>query len=195
MPAQAETVVLVGIGLLAVLLAVRILMAAPGRARRSRRPESRTIRVVGVGGGGGNAVDRMVGAKLRGVSYVACNTDAQALRRSSAGTKLRIGDSITGGLGSGGDPEIGRRAAEEDVGSDRSRHGRGGSRVRHGRPWRRDRLGSGADRGRQGEGTGCPDDRSRNEAVCVRGFTQEEDRRCSGRRARGQRRRPDRRPE
>ena len=61
----------------------------------------------------------MVGARIRAVSFVGCNTDAQALRHSTAETKLRIGDAITGGLGSGGDPDVGRRAAEEDARSDR----------------------------------------------------------------------------
>jgi cell division protein FtsZ len=80
----------------------------------SGRPETRAILVVGVGGGGSNAVDRMVAARIPGVSFVACNTDAQGLRRSSATTKVRIGESTTRGLGSGGDPEVGRRSAEED---------------------------------------------------------------------------------
>ena len=108
MPVPAETVVVVGIGLIAVLLLLRA-VGVPGWLGRSRRPETRSIRVVGVGGGGGNAVDRMVDARINGVSFVASNTDAQALRRSRAGTQIRIGDAITGGLGSGGDPEIGRR--------------------------------------------------------------------------------------
>ena len=56
----------------------------------------------------------MVDARIQGVSFAATNTDAQALRRSRAATQIRIGDAITGGLGSGGDPEIGRRAAKED---------------------------------------------------------------------------------
>jgi cell division protein FtsZ len=110
----AQTVVLVAAIVLAGLLAIRLLVLVPGWIRRSRRPDTRAIRVIGVGGGGSNAVDRMVAARIPGVSFVACNTDAQALRRSSAGTKVRIGDSITHGLGSGGDPEVGRRAAEED---------------------------------------------------------------------------------
>jgi cell division protein FtsZ len=84
--------------------------------RRRRRPETRSIRVFGVGGGGSNAVDRMVAAKIPGVSFVVCNTDAQALRRSRARTKIRIGASTTRGLGSGGDPDVGRRSAEEDEG-------------------------------------------------------------------------------
>ena len=92
MPGPGETVVAVVIGVLAVLLIVRLLAGVPGWLRRARRPESRAIRVVGVGGGGSNAVDRMVGEGIAGVSFVACNTDAQALRHSTAETKLRIGD-------------------------------------------------------------------------------------------------------
>ncbi len=114
MPAPGDIVLFVAVIGLVVLLAVRIAMAVPGWVQRARRPETRAIRVVGVGGGGSNAVDRMVGSRIRAVSFVACNTDAQALRRSTAATKLRIGDAITRGLGSGGDPEVGRRAAEED---------------------------------------------------------------------------------
>jgi cell division protein FtsZ len=114
-PAPGEIVAAVVIGLVA-LLSLRLVIAVPGWVRLGRRPETRAIRVVGVGGGGSNAVDRMVQAGIRGVSFVALNTDAQALRRSTADSKIRIGDGITGGLGSGGDPEIGRRAAEEDEG-------------------------------------------------------------------------------
>jgi cell division protein FtsZ len=113
-PAPGDIVAVVVIGL-AVLLTLRILTAVPAWARRSRRPEARAIRVIGVGGGGSNAVDRMVQARIQGVSFAACNTDAQALRLSTAETRIRIGNAITGGLGSGGDPEIGRRAAEEDA--------------------------------------------------------------------------------
>jgi len=115
-PALGETVVVVVVAGLAVLLFLRILITVPGWVRRVRRPEARAIRVVGVGGGGGNAVDRMVRARIPAVDFVACNTDAQVLRRSSADTRIRIGDTTTGGLGSGGDPDIGRRAAEEDAG-------------------------------------------------------------------------------
>ena len=116
MPALGEAVVVVIVIGFAVLLFLRILISVPGWVRRARTPESRAIRVVGIGGGGSNAVDRMVAARIRGVGFVACNTDAQALRRSKADTRIRIGDAITGGLGSGGDPEIGRRAAHEDSG-------------------------------------------------------------------------------
>ena len=97
MPGPGEIAIIVAIGV-AVLVLLRILFLVPGWVRRVRRPEARTIRVVG-GGGGNNAVDRMVRASIRGVSFVGFNTDAQALRKSTAGSKLRIGDMITGGLG------------------------------------------------------------------------------------------------
>jgi cell division protein FtsZ len=71
------------------------------------------IKVVGVGGGGVNALNRMIQSGLRGVEFVAVNTDAQALLMSDADVKLDIGRDITRGLGAGADPEIGRRAAEE----------------------------------------------------------------------------------
>jgi cell division protein FtsZ len=114
-PALGETAVVVIVIGLAALLFLRVAMSVPGWVRRARRPEARAIRVIGVGGGGSNAVDRMVRARIQGVGFVACNTDAQALRRSSAETRIRIGDATTRGLGSGGDPEIGRRAAQEDA--------------------------------------------------------------------------------
>ena len=72
------------------------------------------IRVIGVGGGGSNAVNRMIRAEMMGVEFIACNTDAQALLQSDAPHKIRIGDKITRGLGAGGDASIGARAAEED---------------------------------------------------------------------------------
>jgi cell division protein FtsZ len=71
------------------------------------------IKVIGVGGGGGSAVNRMIRTKLRGVEFLVANTDEQALRHSQAGVKIQIGKSITKGLGAGMDPEMGRRAAEE----------------------------------------------------------------------------------
>jgi len=73
------------------------------------------IRVIGVGGGGSNAVDRMIQAGLRGVDFIALNTDAQALLRSQAPSRLRLGESTTKGLGSGGDPEVGAKSASESV--------------------------------------------------------------------------------
>ena len=73
------------------------------------------IKVVGVGGGGCNAVDRMIDEGLQGVEFVAVNTDAQALMLSKANRRVRVGEKITRGLGSGGDPETGRKAAEESA--------------------------------------------------------------------------------
>ncbi len=72
------------------------------------------IRVIGLGGGGSNAVNRMIRAEMMGVEFIAVNTDAQALLQSDAPHKIRIGDKITRGLGAGGDPTVGQRAAEED---------------------------------------------------------------------------------
>jgi len=71
------------------------------------------IKVVGVGGGGNNAVNRMIEAGLRGVEFISINTDAQALLMSDADVKLDIGRELTRGLGSGADPDVGRQAAEE----------------------------------------------------------------------------------
>jgi len=73
------------------------------------------IEVVGVGGGGSNAVNRMINAGVRGVDFIAVNTDAQALLASNAPQRIRIGDKITRGLGAGGNPEIGQKAAEESA--------------------------------------------------------------------------------
>ena len=70
------------------------------------------IKVVGIGGGGVNAVNRMIDAGLRGVDFVAINTDAQALIMSDASFKIDIGRELTRGLGAGSDPEVGRQAAE-----------------------------------------------------------------------------------
>lgn len=72
-----------------------------------------SIKVVGCGGGGNNAVNRMVEAGLRGVDFIAVNTDRQALTQSKAGTKIQIGEKVTKGLGAGAVPDVGRRAAEE----------------------------------------------------------------------------------
>lgn len=72
------------------------------------------IRVIGVGGGGGNAVEHMLQAELEGVGFINANTDAQTLTRSNAPTVLQIGENLTKGLGAGANPEIGRQAAIED---------------------------------------------------------------------------------
>jgi len=84
-------------------------------ALRSDSENFALIRVIGVGGGGSNAVNRMIRAEMMGVEFIALNTDAQALLQSDAPHKIRIGDKITRGLGAGGDPSIGERAAEEDA--------------------------------------------------------------------------------
>jgi cell division protein FtsZ len=73
------------------------------------------IKVIGIGGGGGNAINNMINASLKGVDFIAANTDAQALEVSKANTKLQLGVNITKGLGAGANPEIGRSAALEDA--------------------------------------------------------------------------------
>ncbi|MEF3168487.1 MAG: cell division protein FtsZ [Deltaproteobacteria bacterium] len=73
------------------------------------------IKVIGVGGGGGNAVNNMISAELRGVEFIAANTDAQVLEMSRAAVKIQLGKSLTKGLGAGANPEVGREAAEESA--------------------------------------------------------------------------------
>ena len=73
------------------------------------------IKVIGVGGGGTNAVNRMIDEGIQGVEFISVNTDAQALMLANAPIKVRLGDKLTRGLGAGGDPEIGRKAAEESA--------------------------------------------------------------------------------
>jgi len=83
---------------------------------KSLQPESfARIKVVGIGGGGCNAVNRMIEEGLTGIEFIAVNTDAQALQFSKAKVRVRIGDKSTRGLGAGGDPRIGRMAAEESA--------------------------------------------------------------------------------
>ena len=76
--------------------------------------QNAVIKVLGVGGGGGNAVEHMVAGNIEGVDFITANTDAQALKKSSAKTVLQLGSNITKGLGAGADPDIGRKAALED---------------------------------------------------------------------------------
>jgi len=73
------------------------------------------IKVIGVGGAGGNAINNMIASKLRGVEFLAANTDSQDLERSESAKRIQLGASITKGLGAGADPEIGRLAAEESI--------------------------------------------------------------------------------
>jgi cell division protein FtsZ len=75
---------------------------------------SARIKVIGIGGGGGNAVNTMIGAKLTGVDFMVANTDAQSLEKSQAAIRIQLGGMVTKGLGAGANPEIGRRAAMED---------------------------------------------------------------------------------
>lgn len=76
--------------------------------------QNAVIKVVGIGGGGGNAVEHMMAGHIEGVEFICANTDAQALRNSSANTIIQLGETITRGLGAGANPEVGRRSAEED---------------------------------------------------------------------------------
>ena len=73
------------------------------------------IKVIGVGGAGQNAVNRMMEEGIQGVEFISANTDAQALTLSRAPVRVRLGDKLTRGLGAGGDPEVGRKAAEESA--------------------------------------------------------------------------------
>src|SRR3989440_12029302 len=73
------------------------------------------IKVIGVGGGGGNAVNRMIDAGIEGIEFIVANTDLQALKRSRASVKIQLGGRLTKGLGAGADPEVGRQAALEDT--------------------------------------------------------------------------------
>jgi len=79
----------------------------------SEQTTATVIKVLGIGGAGGNAVNRMIASGLKKVHFVAMNTDVQALQRSNAHIRLPIGKELTGGLGAGGIPEIGEKAAQE----------------------------------------------------------------------------------
>ncbi|MDX8407814.1 MAG: cell division protein FtsZ, partial [Mariprofundaceae bacterium] len=76
--------------------------------------QSANIKVIGIGGGGGNALNNMIDQKLRGVEFIVANTDAQAIERNQADTKMQLGTNITRGLGAGANPPIGREAAEAE---------------------------------------------------------------------------------
>lgn len=76
--------------------------------------QNAVIKVVGIGGGGGNAIEHMMAGHIEGVEFICANTDSQALKNSSANTIIQLGEGITRGLGAGANPEVGRRAAEED---------------------------------------------------------------------------------
>ena len=76
--------------------------------------QSAVIKVIGVGGGGGNAVEHMITEGVDGVEFICANTDAQALRNSNAKNLVQLGEEITKGLGAGADPDVGRLAAQEN---------------------------------------------------------------------------------
>ena len=139
------------------------------------------IRVIGVGGGGSNAVNRMIRAEMMGVEFIACNTDAQALLQSDAPHKIRIGDKITRGLGAGGDPSIGQRAAEEDTEKIAEALARFGHGLHHRRDGRRHRLRRRAGHRRDRPGPGRADHRRRDQAVLLRGHPAQAHRREGGR--------------
>ena len=84
--------------------------------------QSAVIKVIGVGGGGGNAVQHMVEASIDGVEFICANTDSQALRNMASRTTLQIGADITKGLGAGANPDVGRQAAHGRPRSDRRGH-------------------------------------------------------------------------
>src|ERR1700728_2923421 len=81
----------------------------------SEELEPAKLKVIGVGGGGCNAVNRMIRAKVEGVEFITANTDLQALKMSQAPVKLQLGAKLTKGLGAGANPEVGRKAALEDT--------------------------------------------------------------------------------
>ena len=97
--------------------------------------ETAVIKVLGVGGGGGNAVAHMVRTGIEGVDFICANTDAQALKNSKVKTALQIGCNITKGLGAGANPEVGRQAAMEDRDRISSRDRRRRHAVHHRRAW------------------------------------------------------------
>ncbi len=127
--------------------------------------QNAVIKVIGVGGGGGNAVTHMVTSGIEGVEFLCVNTDAQALKHSKVKTSLQIGSDITKGLGAGANPDVGRAAALEDRERliemiDGSRHAV--HHRRHGR-WHRHRCGAGG--GAAGQGAGNPDRRRGDPSV------------------------------
>ncbi|HEY7062137.1 MAG TPA: cell division protein FtsZ, partial [Chloroflexota bacterium] len=89
-------------------------MSVGGEFERIQQGTARIL-VIGVGGGGSNAVNRMIQAGVRGIEFAAVNTDMQALHRSEAPNRIGIGEKLTRGLGAGGNPSVGERAAEESA--------------------------------------------------------------------------------
>ena len=88
----------------------------PGRIQFAEEEvQGARIKVVGVGGGGGNAISRMMASGLQGIEFIAVNTDLQALRANRAPVKIQVGAKLTKGLGAGANPDVGRQAAIEDT--------------------------------------------------------------------------------
>ena len=114
------------------------------------------MKVVGVGGGGGNAVNRMIEDQLGGVEFISVNTDSQALAMSKSDIKIQIGRKLTRGLGAGARPEIGRQAIEENRDEVAARGAGGRHGLRHLRHGRRHRHRCGTGRGADGAGQRCP---------------------------------------
>jgi cell division protein FtsZ len=104
----------VAVGVLILLLVLRLAVGLVRFRSAPRHTGEQTIRVLGVGGAGGNALNEMIGFRDGGVDYLAINTDGQVLEQSLADRRIRIGDQVTRGLGAGGDAALGRQAAEED---------------------------------------------------------------------------------
>ena len=131
-------------------------------------PQSAVIKVFGVGGGGGNAVQHMLKTKIDGVDFIAANTDAQALKNLDAPTILQMGSSITRGLGAGANPAIGREAALEDRDRITELLAGAGHGVRDRRHGRRHGYRRGACGGAHGQGDGHPDGGHRHTPLQVR---------------------------
>ena len=85
----------------------------PKGGANMEQSEIAKIKVIGVGGGGNNAVNRMIDEEVKGVEFIAVNTELQVLNKSEAETKIQIGEKLTHGQGAGSDPEVGRKSAEE----------------------------------------------------------------------------------
>ena len=105
----------VAVGVLILLLVLRLAVGLLRFRSAPKHTGEQTIRVLGVGGAGGNALNEMIGFRDGGVDYLAINTDGQVLEQSLADRRIRIGDQVTKGLGAGGDAALGRQAAEEDA--------------------------------------------------------------------------------
>jgi len=103
------------VGVLVVLLVARLVLGLLPSRSAPRHTGQQTVRVVGVGGAGGNAINEMISVRRGMVEFIAINTDGQVLEQSTADQRIRIGDQVTKGLGAGGDAAVGRRAAEEDA--------------------------------------------------------------------------------